>query len=156
MGKGNPNPTAGYQVLRHAAGALGAVVAHPLSRVISAVGAGIVCTGLVALGALIFIGTPVSVLRQRARDYLDERGPSEDEDLERADSAGRLFHRAGSIRSALGLDEEVIVLPPAEPPALEEAWTISDPDDEIVPARRPKPRTVPTADGPYQLPDGPP
>jgi DNA segregation ATPase FtsK/SpoIIIE, S-DNA-T family len=150
--RGNPNPTAGYQVLRHAAGFLGAIFAFPLSRVISQVGAGIVCAGLAALGALIFIGTPVSVLRERARDYLDEREPSEETDPQDAVRSGGLFHRPGSIRSALGLDDEVIVLPAAEPPSLEESWTVADPDEEILPIRRGRGRTVPTADGPYHLP----
>ena len=150
--RGNPSPLAGYEALRRSTGVVGAVFAHPLSGVISAVGAGIVCAGLAVLGTLIFIGTPVSVLRERARDYLDERGPSEGADPRDSEGSGRLFRRSGSIRSALGLDEEVIVLPAAEPPALEESWTIPDPDDEILPVRRPKSRTVPTADGPYQLP----
>ncbi len=65
----NPAPSAGYRALAWAGGFVGAVVAYPLSRVISVVGAVIVCLGLAALGGLIFSGTPVSVAWARLRDF---------------------------------------------------------------------------------------
>ncbi|HXF71407.1 MAG TPA: DNA translocase FtsK 4TM domain-containing protein, partial [Actinomycetota bacterium] len=66
--QGNPSPAAGWHGLHEAGGLLGAVLAWPLSRVLSAYGAAVVCAGLAALGLLIFTGTPFSVLVERVRE----------------------------------------------------------------------------------------
>ena len=58
---GKPGPRDGYDAVSVAGGVLGAAVAHPLTIVISAVGAFIVCLGMGAVGLLIFTGTPISV-----------------------------------------------------------------------------------------------
>ena len=55
---GNPSIAGGYQPLADGAGMLGALAAWPLSQVISPWGAGIVCGGLLILGALVFTATP--------------------------------------------------------------------------------------------------
>src|SRR5262245_31713425 len=57
---GNPAPTDGYDAVSHAGGVVGALVAHPLSRVIAPIGAAIVCLGFAVLGTLIFTGTPIA------------------------------------------------------------------------------------------------
>ncbi len=76
LARGNPSPFAGYDAtkklngLAEAGGLVGALAAYPLSRVLSAVGAGIVSAGLAFLGLLIFTGTPVSSLRGKVRHHL--------------------------------------------------------------------------------------
>ncbi len=90
---GSPGPFDGYdgghQVgLAEAAGLAGAVVATPMSRVLSSIGAGIVCAGLTMLGFLIFTGTPVATAWSRVHGYFtaadvsdeDEEDWDEDED----------------------------------------------------------------------------
>ena len=59
---GNPTATAGSDAVAHAGGVVGALVAHPLSSVISPIGAAIVCLGFAMLGALIFTGTPIATV----------------------------------------------------------------------------------------------
>ena len=66
---GNPAPAAGYAAIAAAGGLMGAVVAHPLSSVISGIGAAIVCLGLLTLGLLIFTGTPIATVWVRMRDF---------------------------------------------------------------------------------------
>ncbi|HXF35628.1 MAG TPA: DNA translocase FtsK 4TM domain-containing protein, partial [Actinomycetota bacterium] len=66
--QGNPGPTAGWTGLHEAGGALGALAARPLSIVLSAYGAVVVCGGLVTLGLLIFTGTPFTALLERVRE----------------------------------------------------------------------------------------
>jgi DNA segregation ATPase FtsK/SpoIIIE, S-DNA-T family len=150
--RGNPSPLAGPEVLSSAAGVVGALVAYPLSRVLSEVGSGIVCAGLTLLGLLIFTGTPVSRIIERIREFREtrpERDPvgaprSEPEQARSARSGSRL-----SVREALGLDDgddDVVVLP--EAPALD---SVEDEPEEAL-ARTARPRTVPTSSGPYQLP----
>ena len=153
----NPGVFEPHAVLASAAGLGGALAAHPLSRVLSPIGAGIVCLGLATLGLLIFTGTPVSRIIASIREFRDSRSerdpvgaPAEAHDDDRAPrraKPGRL-----SIREALGLDvpdDEVIVLP--ESP---EASDVELEPDEPEPAtgRPTKARTVSTASGPYQLP----
>ena len=76
LARGNPSPFAGYDAtkklhgLAEAGGLVGALAAYPLSRVLSAIGAGIVCAGLAFLGLLIFTGTPVSSLRGTLKHHL--------------------------------------------------------------------------------------
>jgi S-DNA-T family DNA segregation ATPase FtsK/SpoIIIE len=153
----NPGVFEPHAVLAPAAGLGGAMAAHPLSRVLSPIGAGIVCVGFATLGLLIFTGTPVSRIIGSFREFRDARPerdpvgtPADEPDEERAPrraKPGRL-----SIREALGLDvpeDEVIVLP--ETPA--EVDVDLAPEEEPEPAARPtKERTVSTPSGPYQLP----
>ncbi|HJP66444.1 MAG TPA: DNA translocase FtsK 4TM domain-containing protein, partial [Actinomycetota bacterium] len=62
VAEGNPTPTAGYEIVRHGGGVLGALVARPLSRVVSSYGALAVCSGLVAMGLLVFTATPLAAV----------------------------------------------------------------------------------------------
>src|SRR5262249_4288665 len=66
---GNPAATAGYDAVSRAGGVIGALVAHPLSRVISPIGAAIVCLGFAMLGALIFTGTPIATVWTNVHDF---------------------------------------------------------------------------------------
>jgi DNA segregation ATPase FtsK/SpoIIIE, S-DNA-T family len=152
---GRPGPRDGYDAVSVAGGVLGALVAHPLSLVISAVGAFIVCVGLLTVGLLIFSGTPLSVAWSRVRDFFTAADIEDEvaEEPELVASAPRAKHpRAARLREAFGLvepgadhDEEVFVLPDAG----------SEPEDRAgveVAARPGPPETVETPGGPYQLP----
>ena len=148
--RGNPGVFEPYDVLAAAAGLTGAFAAHPLSRLVSPIGSGIVCAGAATLGLLIFTGTPVSRIIQAVQEFRDSRSERDPvaaklEAEVRAPRAGKAARV--SIREALGLDvagEDVVELP-------ESAQV--EPEDEPEPAARPaKARTVSTASGPYQLP----
>jgi S-DNA-T family DNA segregation ATPase FtsK/SpoIIIE len=150
---GNPAPREGYDELAWAGGLFGAVIAAPLSSVISPIGATIVCLGFAALGLLIFTGTPVAVALRRIRDFFTAADVADDAAEPEpvfAAPAPAERHKGGRLRAALGLEEApaeelVVALPEAEAPA---------PDEEIPRkrARGPKTRTVETSSGPYQLP----
>jgi DNA segregation ATPase FtsK/SpoIIIE, S-DNA-T family len=60
LARSNPSPAAGYDAVSRAGGLLGAAVAWPLSRVVSAYGAAVVCLGVAFLGVLVFTATPLS------------------------------------------------------------------------------------------------
>jgi DNA segregation ATPase FtsK/SpoIIIE, S-DNA-T family len=75
---GNPSPLAGTGTVRHAAGFIGAVIAWPVSRGVSRLGAGIVWTGVTVLGVLIFTGTPLSAGWARVRELWAEAGADEE------------------------------------------------------------------------------
>ena len=85
LARGNPSPAAGYEALSRAGGAVGAVVAWPLSRVLSVYGAGVVCAGVGLIGLLVFTGIPIAVLwrtvvdsvrrRRREPEAVPEPGP---------------------------------------------------------------------------------
>jgi DNA segregation ATPase FtsK/SpoIIIE, S-DNA-T family len=82
---GNPSLSAGYTAgpeigLAETAGLFGAAVARPLSRVVSPIGAAVVCTGLVVLGLLIFTGTPIAAAWAGVRDFFTAADIEEDED----------------------------------------------------------------------------
>jgi len=59
---GNPGITEGYAAVSRAGGLVGALVASPLSRVLSAYGAVVVGLALALLGALIFTATPLAAV----------------------------------------------------------------------------------------------
>jgi S-DNA-T family DNA segregation ATPase FtsK/SpoIIIE len=92
----NPRPLAGYVHVSGAGGVVGAVVAWPLSQVVSVYGAIVVCLGLVALGALVFTATPISAVGRGLRAlFLRGEGSegSADEDSEIARGEGRRSRR---------------------------------------------------------------
>jgi DNA segregation ATPase FtsK/SpoIIIE and related proteins len=151
--RGNPGVFAPHPVLAASAGLVGAMAAHPLSRVLSPIGSGIVCAGSATLGLLIFTGTPVSRIIESVREFREsrpERDPvgaklETDRRTPRTSKTGRV-----SIREALGLDEvedDLVTVP--ELPELEVG---SDDERASATARPAKARTVSTASGPYQLP----
>ncbi len=151
---GKPGPRDGYDAVSVAGGVLGALVAHPLTTVISAVGAFIVCLGMGAVGLLIFTGTPIAVASASLRDFFTAADiREEDEPVRRIvrDEPKRTHHRAAKLREAFGLleldtnDEEMTIVPDPD---------LDDAPDE--PAAAPPPtaltRTIETTTGPYQLP----
>jgi S-DNA-T family DNA segregation ATPase FtsK/SpoIIIE len=151
LARGNPGPFDGHAVLSSAAGVTGSFVAHPLSVVLSLIGAAIVCTGLTTLGLLIFTGTPISRISERIGAFRDSRperdpvGAPQDTELQAPRPGRRL-----SVREALGLDErqdDLVILP--ETPVLE---TETEDEPEATSVRATKVRTVATSTGPYQLP----
>ncbi len=151
---GKPGPRDGYDAVAVAGGLLGAIVAHPLTIVISSVGAFIVCLGMGAVGLLIFTGTPIAVATANVRDFftaadIEEEAEPEAPVLREEPRPKR--HRAAKLREAFGLvefdpdEDDVVVVPD---PDLED-----DPDEPAAgsPAARPS-RTIETTTGPYQLP----
>jgi S-DNA-T family DNA segregation ATPase FtsK/SpoIIIE len=151
---GKPGPRDGYDAVSIAGGVLGALVAHPLTIVISSVGAFIVCLGMGAVGLLIFTGTPIAVASANLRDFftaadIEEQGEP-DPPVLREESKPR-GHRSAKLREAFGLleldpdDEHVVIVPDPDQ---------DDQPDEPVPGSpeaRPT-RTIETTTGPYQLP----
>jgi DNA segregation ATPase FtsK/SpoIIIE, S-DNA-T family len=152
---GNPGLLDTRSAMVDAGGIAGAVAAHPLSRVLSPAGSGIVDAGLAVLGLLVFTGTPVSVVTEKVRDLREgwaERDPVGAEREEPAERPSRLPRRR-LVFGALGLDaeEEVVMLPEAEPMPHGDG-----PDamaaDTTGSGRKPRGRTVTTSTGPYHLP----
>ncbi len=146
----DPAPADGYEALATAGGMVGAAAAHPLASVISAIGAGIVCLGLVALGLLIFTGTPVATAFAKARDYLTAADVEEPEEVVELAERSRRSRR--SLREALGLTEvgELVLLP--EPETTGEGTFDDETHDDEPRSKRSRSRTIATSSGPYQLP----
>ena len=133
--RGNPSPMHGYSGVKDSAGMAGALMAYPLSQVISEVGAGIVCAGLAALGLLIFGGTPFSALWERMRGFFfEEREEEEGEEREPR-------KKKGPKRRVLRAEEEAAVVAQAMPEPEEAA--------EALPKRVKAPAA---AKGAYRLP----
>jgi DNA segregation ATPase FtsK/SpoIIIE, S-DNA-T family len=78
LGAGNPRPFAGFARLGEAAGAIGALAAWPLGKLVSKIGVAIVWSGAFVLGLLIFAGKPLSAVTARIRDAFT-RGDDDDE-----------------------------------------------------------------------------
>jgi DNA segregation ATPase FtsK/SpoIIIE, S-DNA-T family len=154
--RGNPGPFSGYEGLRVAAGAIGAVIARPMARVISPVGAGVVCAGLVAIGLLVFSGTPLSELSAIVREHLDERAAERDELDEPRGRWG--FLRLGSFRAAMGLEDPVTVIPDSEFAPWSAQDAVDEPPDELIgepdleQAARHSASRTPATSGNYKLP----
>src|SRR5512132_2421803 len=149
---GKPGPRDGYDAVAVAGGVLGAIVAHPLTVVISSVGAFIVCLGMGAVGLLIFTGTPIAVATANVRDFFTAADIEEEAEPEAPvllEEPRPKRHRAAKLREAFGLvefadEDDVVVVPHPD---------LEDDQDEPVgsPAARPT-RTIETTTGPYQLP----
>jgi S-DNA-T family DNA segregation ATPase FtsK/SpoIIIE len=170
---GDPAPNAGYDAVASAAGVMGAIVAHPLSSLISPVGAAVVCLGLTLLGLLIFTGTPISSAWRRLHDFFTAADVEEDDrGLDLAPASFMVEEpvaepkpkkeRIRHLKEAFGLveppeDDAVVFVPEddaypsvdEDADALEEA---SEPEVAAPRARRARSRTIETAEGPYQLP----
>jgi S-DNA-T family DNA segregation ATPase FtsK/SpoIIIE len=172
---GSPGPGAGWDGGHHvglaeAGGAIGSLVAHPLSVVISGVGAAIVCLGFVMLGLLIFTGTPIAVAVRGLRDFFTAADVEDDEVLEELpiqlplteaelgiERKGRARRR---LREALGLNEpatDQLVFVPEALGGLHEIDLADEGTDDEAPqgartTRRSRSRTIETATGPYLLP----
>ncbi len=155
-----PSIAGGSGELEGGGGAIGTLVAWPLARVISPVGAAIVCTALTVLGLLIFTGTPFSAIKEKIdafREERDERDPVAARAREDERSRPR---RRWSFREAFGLagGDDVVFVPEAEGsgstetiPAVEEDTGF--PTEPGIPATGAlRSRTVTTPSGPYRLP----
>jgi DNA segregation ATPase FtsK/SpoIIIE, S-DNA-T family len=152
--RGNPGVFEPQPVLAASGGLVGAMAAHPLSRVLSPIGSGIVCAGLATLGLLIFTGTPVSRIIESVREFREsrpERDPVGAKPKEELRAPRRFMSGRVSIREALGLDvdDDVVLVP--EPSELE-LGSVDGAEPELATARSTKARTISTASGPYQLP----
>jgi S-DNA-T family DNA segregation ATPase FtsK/SpoIIIE len=69
LGLDNPSPAAGYEALSRAGGFFGAIVAWPLSRVLSIYGAVAVAVGLVAIGTLVLTATPLAAVGRAVKRF---------------------------------------------------------------------------------------
>jgi S-DNA-T family DNA segregation ATPase FtsK/SpoIIIE len=165
--KGNPAFGEGFgghrdvEGFAEAGGVVGVIAAWPLSRLISPIGAAIVCGGLSALGLLIFTGTPFSAIRDKVaefREERDERDPVAAKARDEAEEPSRPLLQW--FREAFGLfdddTDELVFVPEAD----ETTETIEFADEEEFEeepaaseaAKRPRSRTITTPQGPYHLP----
>ena len=157
-----------------AGGFIGTVGAFPVSKIVSPAGAALVDLGLAVIGVLIMTGTSFAELGRKvsaARTSIAERAEGRrageqakaEEKLEkqrikderaaaRAEKAAEKATKA-KLSERLGLTEPVIVLPESEslgtldlPPE-----GVNEPEG-LEPSKKPRGRTIATADGPYQLP----
>jgi S-DNA-T family DNA segregation ATPase FtsK/SpoIIIE len=83
--RGNPSPASGLAGFGDAGGLVGALVAWPLSRLLSGYGAAIVCLGLLVLGVLVFTATPLASVGRALRAFFieaEEPGGAEEEQEE--------------------------------------------------------------------------
>lgn len=105
---GNPRISSGFTGVAHAAGMIGALAASPLSRVVSPIGAGIVCAGVMFLGALVFTGTSFARLMELLGGFAEQlreaMRPAETEPVDDG-SAGLVKLRPSQRRINLG-DED--------------------------------------------------
>jgi S-DNA-T family DNA segregation ATPase FtsK/SpoIIIE len=162
LGNGNPSPLAKVEVLQEAAGYVGAIVVYPMSKLISQIGAAIVCVGLSVLGFLIFTGTPVSTITGWVHEFRAsraERDPvgaavEEERSAPRASRRPDWRARRTSFLESMGLTEpdELVVVPDANEPVLDLEAPEPPPEARTKGRGGRGARTVSTSSGPYQLP----
>jgi S-DNA-T family DNA segregation ATPase FtsK/SpoIIIE len=121
---GNPSPTSGYDAVSHAGGIFGALVAYPLSQVISVYGAVVVGLALALLGALIFTATPLAAVGRGLRRLI--LGRDEEEVEEEAAPARR-------SRVRLAEQEETASVAPIMVQPEADAVTIGEPKQPRLP-----------------------
>jgi DNA segregation ATPase FtsK/SpoIIIE, S-DNA-T family len=144
--------------LSGAGGVVGVLTAWPLARVISPIGAAIVCAGFAVLGLLIFTGTPFSAIKERLDAFREERDERDPVSAKARGSERSRPRRRWSLREAFGLlDDDVLLVPEADDevptqtiPAVEEEGAF--PTEPGLPAARARTRVVTTPHGSYQLP----
>ena len=152
---GNPSFAEGQEVLAEAGGIVGALAAWPLARVISPIGAAIVCAGLASLGLLIFTGTPFAAVKEKIDTFREERDERDPVSAKARETEQEKPRRRWSWRDAFGLDDEdVVLVPDADdatstetiPSVEEEPGFATEPG---LPAAKASPtRTVATPNGP--------
>ena len=157
-----------------AGGFVGMIGAYPLSKIVSATGAALVDLGLAVIGTLIMTGTSfaelgrkigsarVSIAERTEARRTDEQAKTEakleKQRLEEEREAAKSERKAGKPTKAklaerLGLIEPVVVLPESEPLGpLDLAHDDQAEPDGSSASKKPRGRTITTADGPYQLP----
>jgi S-DNA-T family DNA segregation ATPase FtsK/SpoIIIE len=156
---GNPSFAAGEKALHDAGGSAGALAAWPLARVISPIGAAIVCAGLASLGLLIFTGTPFAAVKERIDIFREERDERDPVSARARETDRAKPRKRWSFLEAFGLvEEDVVLLPDADDdaqtetiPAVEEDIGFPSEPGVTTPSVA-RGRTVTTPDGPYQLP----
>ena len=160
---GNPSPAEGWDPggeLATAGGAIGALAAWPLSRVVSPVGAAIVCAGVASLGLLIFTGTPFSAIKEKIDAFREERDDRDPVAANARTEEDERPRRRWSLRELFGLVEpdDVVHVPDVDDAPTETIATVEEEEEpsfasepgQVV--RPPRGRTVRTPNGPYQLP----
>jgi len=100
---GNPSFAEGEGVLAEAGGVVGALAAWPLARVLSPIGAAIVCAGLASLGLLIFTGTPFAVIKETIDSFREERDERDPVSAKARETGRAKPRRRWSLREAFGL-----------------------------------------------------
>ena len=136
----NPSPMSGQSGVRDAAGMLGAILAYPMSQVLSEFGAAIVCVGLTVLGLLVFSGTPFSDLWERLREFFIAKESEEEEEDE------------PKPRSKKKKDPERRVLTVTEDEPADSAPEMAEPEPERAAALRAERAKPPAEMGEYLLP----
>jgi S-DNA-T family DNA segregation ATPase FtsK/SpoIIIE len=156
---GNPSLAEGERALHHAGGAVGTLTAWPLARVISPIGAAVVCAGLASLGLLIFTGTPFAAVKERIDIFREERDERDPVSAKARETDHAKPRRRWSFLEAFGLnDEDVVLLPDADDDAQTETIPAVEEEPEFVThpgysdAKTARGRMVTTPEGPYQLP----
>ncbi|MEX0990725.1 MAG: DNA translocase FtsK 4TM domain-containing protein [Actinomycetota bacterium] len=162
---GNPKVSSGFSGVEDAAGMIGALAAWPLSRVVSPLGAGIVCAGVAILGLLIFSGSSFSAvwewlqrLGEQIREAAAAERPSrvEEGSEEEEDKPRRVVRTEDEdfvVDEPVPEPVPVVVVPDAGDPEDEDVAGDDLPEDEdddpdlLEPAPRPR---VPVAA--YKLP----
>ncbi len=146
-------------MLADAGGVVGALAAWPLARVISPIGAAIVCAGLASLGLLIFTGTPFAAVKEKIDTFREERDERDPVSAKAREEEREKPRRRWSLREAFGLSEDVVSTPRGRRrharrrrsrPSKGNPAFVSEPGlsrGQGVPRR-----TVTTPNGPYQLP----
>jgi DNA segregation ATPase FtsK/SpoIIIE, S-DNA-T family len=170
--RGNPAFAEGFGGSRdvhgfaEAGGVIGVIAAWPMSRLISPIGAAIVCGGLSALGLLIFTGTPFSAIREKIQEFRedrDERDPvaARARDEEQEEPSRPIWQW---FREAFGLfdddsDDDLVFVPEADATTYTielgdapDADSLADEAGASEPAKRARSRTIATPQGPYRLP----
>ena len=120
LAEGNPGPTAGYHSVSGAGGVLGALLASPLSKVVSVYGSAVVCLALVALGTLVFTATPVAAVGRGLRQLFSapEEGPAHEERP----------HASRDRRVRMGRDdtETLVAIAPTMPAPEQDAVVVAE------------------------------
>ncbi len=130
---GNPKITSGFSGVEGAAGMIGALAAWPLSRLVSPLGAGIVCAGVAVLGLLIFSGSSFSAVWEWLRGVGEQiREAAAAERAPREDAADHEEEGDKPRRVVRTEDEDFVVDEPAPAPVvvMPEPEPEEEPEDE--------------------------
>ncbi len=155
LARENPRPFAGYHDVRHAGGVIGALLAWPLSKALSEIGAAIVSAGLAVLGLLIFTGTPLSSawswLSERLEDLRAAREAAHDAEEARDEDHEPIFGRGRDRPEAAPSMPVIDVSDHAEADLLVgDLEDVDDEEDDAEDVHLPLARK--TAPGAYALP----
>jgi DNA segregation ATPase FtsK/SpoIIIE, S-DNA-T family len=113
LAKGNPAAGDGYKVVGSAGGVVGALVARPLSNVVSPYGATVVCLGFAVLGAMVFTATPLAAVGRALRWLMVGPAPAAREDEEEGEPR-RTRRSRGPKGDAESFAEIAVAMPEPE------------------------------------------